>query len=143
MFKSGNEPWNRGKQGHLSEVTLEKMSKASEKRWKDKEYRTVMMNAHIGTHHTKETKQKQREKKLGEKNPLWVGNAVKYRGLHRWIHNNKPRPERCEKCNDKPPYDVANISGEYKRDIADYQWLCRRCHMLSDGRMEKLHPEVV
>ena len=38
----------------------------------------------------------------------------------------------------KSPYDCANISGEYHRDVDDFEWLCRRCHMVKDGRLEKL-----
>ena len=62
-----------------------------------------------------------------------------YVTLHRWIRKNKPKTEYCEKCNKVEPCEVANISGEYKKDINDFEWLCRRCHMLSDGRMNNLN----
>jgi hypothetical protein len=26
--------------------------------------------------------------------------------------------------------------GEYKREINDFKWLCRRCHMKDDGRIK-------
>jgi hypothetical protein len=39
----------------------------------------------------------------------------------------------CQQC--RKPYDLANVSVEYKRDLNDWQWLCRRYHMLSDGRL--------
>lgn len=73
-----------------------------------------------------------------ENNPNWKGNEVGYTGLHNWIRDNKPKPNFCEHCNEYPPYDLANISGEYKRDIKDFEWLCRKCHMLSDGRINNL-----
>ena len=68
----------------------------------------------------------------------WKGNKVGYSRLHTWIRTHKPKPECCEDCGIKEPYDVANISGEYKRDINDFKWLCRKCHQKSDGRLDKL-----
>lgn len=70
----------------------------------------------------------------GEKNPQWKGDGVSKRGLHYWIRDHKPKPDVCEICKKNEPYDLANISGEYKRDINDFQWLCRSCHMKLDGR---------
>lgn len=78
------------------------------------------------------------ELKKGNKNPMWKGNNVGYDSLHRWIERNKPKIELCENCNKEKSYDLANISGEYKRDIDDYKWLCRRCHMKEDGRINNL-----
>jgi hypothetical protein len=74
----------------------------------------------------------------GCKHGLWKGDLVGFGGLHTWVRNHKPKPELCECCQKQEPYDVANISGEYKRDINDFQWLCRKCHMANDGRLTKL-----
>lgn len=74
----------------------------------------------------------------GNKNGMWKGNKVGYYALHSWIANHKPKPEFCERCKKEKPYDLANISGKYKRDINDFEWLCRRCHMKKDGRLEQL-----
>lgn len=71
----------------------------------------------------------------GYKNGKWKGDNVGYKGLHQWIAKRKPKPEFCEKCQKVPPYDLANISGQYKRDINDFEWLCRKCHIESDGRI--------
>lgn len=38
-----------------------------------------------------------------------------------------------------PPLDVANISGKYQRDINDFEWLCRKCHMKKDGRINNFN----
>jgi hypothetical protein len=70
----------------------------------------------------------------GMKNPNWKGDNVGYSGVHKWVRQHKPKPDFCEECGIKPPYDLANISGEYKRDVTDYKWLCRKCHMDSEGR---------
>jgi len=72
-----------------------------------------------------------------EKNHRWKGNKVGYISLHEWIESRKPKPEFCERCKKKKPYDLANISGKYKRDINDFEWLCRGCHMKEDGRLKK------
>lgn len=75
----------------------------------------------------------------GELNHSWKGNAVSYASLHEWVRNNKPRPVFCMQCGVKPAFDVANISGEYLRDLGDWEWLCRTCHMTKDGRLAKIH----
>jgi len=69
-----------------------------------------------------------------EKNGMWKGDKVKYRALHAWIKRNKPKPRFCEKCGKKTKkLELANISGKYKRDIQDYNWLCINCHRQLDG----------
>jgi hypothetical protein len=72
------------------------------------------------------------------KNSQWKGDKVGYISLHEWIRNRKPKPLLCEECNKNKPYDLANISGEYKRDINDFEWICRSCHMHKDGRINNL-----
>lgn len=68
----------------------------------------------------------------GEKNGRWAGDKVGYFALHSWVRKNKPKPRFCEDCGENEPKDVANVSGEYKRDIEDYRWLCRGCHYKKD-----------
>ena len=75
--------------------------------------------------------------KLGPKNPAWRGSAVKYDALHEWIRHRYVKPDLCECCYLAPPRDLANKSGNYLRELSDWQYLCRRCHMLSDGRIRK------
>lgn len=76
--------------------------------------------------------------KIGANNPQWKGNHVSKRTLHKWGERWIPKPSLCEGCRSCPPLDLANISQEYKRDVTDWQWLCRKCHMASDGRLIKL-----
>lgn len=76
--------------------------------------------------------------KTGDKNPSWKGDFVGMGGLHEYIRKHKPKPEKCERCNIAPPYDLANISQEYRRDVNDFEWLCRKCHINGDGRVKKL-----
>jgi len=79
-----------------------------------------------------------KESKIEARNPQWKGDKVGLNSLHQWIGNRKPKPELCEMCGIKPPIDLANISQEYKRDVNDYEWLCRKCHMTKDGRLKRL-----
>lgn len=95
-------------------------------------------NPFYGKKHTNKTKQKMRESKLSEKNPMWKGNNASIYAIHCWVRGHKQKSDFCKVCGELPPFDVANISGEYKRDVDDYQWLCRRCHMKSDGRLNNL-----
>lgn len=72
---------------------------------------------------------------LGEKNGQWKGDTVSIESLHDWVKYWKVTPILCKICKKVPPRDLANISQEYKRDLNDYQYLCRACHMKSDHRM--------
>ena len=87
---------------------------------------------------TDKTRAKISKAKLGSKNPNWVGNKVGYQGVHGWVKRHKVKSLVCENCKSKPPYDLANISQKYLRDLNDFWWLCRKCHMESDGRLKKL-----
>ena len=57
-----------------------------------------------------------------------------YSALHRWVRKFKSKVALCVCCKVSPPVDLANISGKYKKDVNDFEWLCRRCHMTKDGR---------
>ena len=77
--------------------------------------------------------------KKGKDNPMWKGNdPIHITTLHQWLRTNYPKPETCVKCGEKPSLDLANKNGNYVRDINEFEWLCRRCHMISDGRMNNL-----
>lgn len=78
-----------------------------------------------------------------ELNPMWKGDDVGYEQLHTWVRIRLPKPDLCQTCKNIPPYDLANITGNYNRQLTNWNWLCRRCHMLSDGRMRNLyHPKL-
>ena len=88
--------------------------------------------------HSEEAKVKMRESKIGEKNPMWKGDEVGLSSLHEWITHRLPKPKLCQGCRQVPPIDLANISQKYLRDLSDWEWLCRICHMAKDGRMKRL-----
>lgn len=78
------------------------------------------------------------EAKLGERNPQWLGDAVGYAGIHDYVRQRYAKPELCERCQEAPPRDLANRSGRYLRDLSDWWYLCRKCHMDTDGRNDQL-----
>lgn len=72
----------------------------------------------------------------GKKNGMWKGDKVGYNALHGWIKNNHEKPDKCDECKKVTPYDLAN-KGIYNRNISNWEWLCRKCHMTKDGRLIK------
>lgn len=77
---------------------------------------------------------------LGNKNPLWVGDRIKYSGLHYWVREQLgTHPVKCAHCS-KPgkktgrmwSIHYANISGKYKRKKDDWTPLCVTCHRAFD-----------
>ena len=105
----------------------------------------IIQSARLRRGHTKScgclNKEIVRER-MKNNNPNWKGDNVRYAGLHYWIRAHKTRPKTCETCRTNKPLDVANISGDYKRDIDDFKWVCRRCHMESDGRLNALRGKI-
>lgn len=89
-----------------------------------------------GTKFSEEHKARIGLSRLGEKNPMWKGNGVGYSSLHQWVRLRLPEPKACQCCNKQVPLDLTNISGKYLRDLSDWEYLCRRCHMASDGRLK-------
>jgi hypothetical protein len=73
---------------------------------------------------------------FNERNSNWKGNEVGYVALHNWVKRRKTRPEKCENCHKRKAIDLANRSNEYKRDLSDWWFICRKCHMELDGRMK-------
>lgn len=74
---------------------------------------------------------------LAENNGVWAGDSVGYGALHAWIKRRLFKPNVCQSCRTVPPYDLAN-KGTYDRDLQNWEWLCRSCHMAKDGRAQKL-----
>lgn len=79
--------------------------------------------------------------KMGKKNPLWKGDKVSYRGLHKWVERNLPKVEECQTCGKKAKLECGNISHLYKRDLSDWIWICRSCNHLMDKTRFPLTPK--
>lgn len=75
----------------------------------------------------------------GNESPNWKGNNVGYAGVHAYIKKYMKHKGVCECCGKETEYlDLANISQDYKRDFSDWEYLCRKCHMIKDGRIKRL-----
>jgi hypothetical protein len=102
-------------------------------------------NPLYGKPHTDEHKRKISESKKGkynynirnEKHPLWKGEEASIVAIHTWVRLRKHKPEACEMCNNFEPKHLSNVTGEYKRDVNDFQWLCRSCHMMYDNQIRE------
>lgn len=83
--------------------------------------------------------------KKEEKSPNWKGDNVQYDGLHDWVRRQLGKPSKCEHCDTTTArlYDWSNISGEYKRDISDWQRLCRKCHIKYDSIPDKRKVTII
>jgi len=105
-------------------------------------YKEKLSKANKGRIFSEETLKKMSESRKGKltgaDNPNWKGDNVGYHSLHVWVRKYKPQPKACENCGTKKDYlELANISGEYKRDIKDYKYLCVKCHKEFDGVLER------
>jgi len=97
-----------------------------------------------GSHHSFESIEKNRIANSGINNPMWgkvnascpnwKGDKACRVAIHQWIKRRKPKPKLCEYCNENEAKDLANLSGKYLRDVTDFMWLCRKCHLRLDGR---------
>ena len=79
----------------------------------------------------------------GSDHHMWGGDSVDLASLHRWVTTRKPKPKDCSMCATKPALDLANVSNSYNkstytRDLKNWRWICRGCHMRSDGRLNNL-----
>lgn len=129
-----------------SPETIEKMREAARRRIQEKPWTTpphVGQKPFLGRSHTPEARARISEAlkgntngPAGEDHHNWRGDQVGYFALHEWITRHHGRPCECEACGTTDPskrYEWANVSGEYRRDRADFRRLCKRCHNDMDG----------
>lgn len=104
-------------------------------KYKSLKERVGELNPFFGKKHSAETLKRMRTIKKGENNPNWKGDKVGYDGVHAHIKTVLKKTKVCNECKLKKPLDLAN-KGVYNRNVVNWEWLCRRCHMLKDGRLE-------
>jgi hypothetical protein len=79
----------------------------------------------------------------GELNGQWKGDDIKYDAIHAYVNRHKPKTVDglCEICHEKPYRDLALNSNKktYSRNINDYSYLCRLCHMVTDSRIARFY----
>lgn len=105
-------------------------------------------NAFYGQQHTEETKQKiglasiGRKHYYGTEHPGWKGDDVGTDGLHAYVRKYLPQSELCQFCNVRKSYDLANITGNYKRDFYNWKYLCRSCHKKFDLMVKRSRSKI-
>ncbi len=83
-------------------------------------------------------KGKKTPQNTGEKNPIWKGDKVGYRQLHKWVRSRKPVPVLCDKCGKEKKLQLSNIGNRYTRDLSNWEYLCSDCHVRKDGTIFNL-----
>ena len=95
--------------------------------------RRTISEAHKGLKHSEETKNKMSEAQKKENNPNWRGDKAGYKALHKYIRRYNPEPECCEICNEYgKKLELSCKDHKYTRNIEDYQYVCRNCHIKYD-----------
>lgn len=66
----------------------------------------------------------------GERHWKYAGDKIGYAGIHTWIKKELGKPSKCSKCDTEKSkrFMWHNISGEYKRDVKDWEGVCAKCH---------------
>lgn len=122
------DPRARYKQRHREKVLACERSRQAQKRRAAgmHERGTPESSARISSVNTAKAKR-------GPDHPNWKGDEVGYFALHDWVERNKERTGRCEWCGATPNLThFANLSGDYRRDVADFAELCLPCHYAYD-----------
>jgi hypothetical protein len=117
--------------GHKGFITPEGYKKRKNARYwlgkKRPDISKLFSKINKGKHFSPETEFKptgcQGHKKLGKND---------YRHLHKWVVKELGRPDTCSNCGQSGlsghQIHWANKSGEYKKNIEDWERLCVKCH---------------
>lgn len=100
----------------------------------------IASSVHKGKKLSNWHKEKLSRLQRGSNNSNWAGDSVTLVALHRYIERNLPKPSRCGCCGVIAKLDLCNIEPTYNektynRDLSNWNYLCRKCHMKTDGRM--------
>ena len=55
-----------------------------------------------------------------------------YNTIHHQIRKVKVKPAICPKCKKEKKLELSNKDHTYKKELSNWQWLCRGCHFLYD-----------
>ena len=80
-----------------------------------------------------------------EQNHNWRGDEASSRSKRRWLYKRYPTPSKCQNCGELKDIDLSfnHKLGDHTRNIKDYEWLCRKCHVLRDIEEFGLHDILV
>ena len=112
--REGKEPWNKGERsGEVRECLCCGEDFYSIESRKPKYCSKKCFNSHW----------------RGRNHQGWK-EGVGYAGIHDWIRSELGLPIKCDNCGgeESKRFMWHNISGEYNRDLSDWQRLCAKCH---------------
>jgi hypothetical protein len=95
----------------------------------------------LGKKMSEESKRKMAAAKIGKigwETNRWKGDAVGNTALHTWVRKFIPKSETCGFCHKKKKLQLANMTGMYNRDFANWKYLCAKCHVYYDGTVNNL-----
>lgn len=98
------------------------------------EHRRFIKGHHVRLmEYTPEMRAKQREAKLGERNPNW-NDSTSLKTVHGWLNRNFPKTGICARCGRGARTDFAFRlhPATYTRSRDDYEEMCRSCHVKHD-----------
>lgn len=136
--------WIAKKGTQQSEQHRKSISKSLKGKSKSKEHIEKVANANRG---------KKRPEWCGEKHHNWKGELVGYHAVHDWVRIRIGKPEKCNICSIENKYikrkngiiystlHLSNISGEYKRNLNDWEYLCPKCHSYKDKNRNSISKE--
>lgn len=133
-FQPGHKGWNKGTAVtyYITYTCLTCGDEVTRKWRKDLKHRYCSQRCWL---RSDEYKALPIVRRTGNSHPNWKGDKANYYSLHHWVERWLGSPSECENCGttEASRYEWANISGEYKRDLADWARLCKQCHVLYDG----------
>ncbi len=71
----------------------------------------------------------------GPAHPSWKGDNLGYIRMHKWVNKVGGHPSLCELCNnifEDRFMEWSNKDHKYRRDLEDWQRVCRKCHKAYD-----------
>jgi predicted DNA-binding protein YlxM (UPF0122 family) len=97
--------------------------------------RRNLRESHLGYKMPEEQKQKIKESMKGKVN-YFKGKDAGYQAKHIWLRKNKLKPKYCEICKKETKLDLCNINDDHDctRDLKDYIYTCRSCHLKYEYR---------
>lgn len=72
---------------------------------------------------------------MSERRKEWADKRItQYHSIHYWVKKRLPKTEACSWCgNQSLRIELANLSGDYKKEVSDFVWICVSCHKKYDG----------
>lgn len=121
-------------------VTFSKPSYNSKKVWEKRSYCSQKCTGLAWVGHAPPKSAFKKGDNTGSKNNKWKENAG-YVAIHDWVRRYKEKHKNCEDCgigSDIRRLEWSNIDHKYRRNLDDYNALCRYCHEAHHRKMKLL-----